>query len=102
MILSRTHGKIKDTWYCELSTPKFSDTNYLSDYCVAMQEHFHREKSCNGDYSSIEHTRMYLANLDYTSFKEDKNSLLQEIRGNKLIESTAKPNLHLMMLTGTT
>ena len=31
MLLSRTHGKIIDIWYCETSTPKFSDTNNLSD-----------------------------------------------------------------------
>ena len=44
---------------------------------------------------------MYLTNLDNPCFKESKNSLLQEIRGNKLADLAAKPNLRLAILPGT-
>ena len=44
---------------------------------------------------------MNLTKLDNPSFQEVKNSLLQEIRGQKLIDSTTKPNLRLTILPGT-
>ena len=87
-----------DSWACELETPKLSDTNSLDDYCIPMQECVTQYKSCNRQHNPIEETRMYLRNLDNLSFKEVKNSLLQELRGQFAEESYLKHNLHLVML----
>ena len=101
MILSRNHGQMIDSWYCETSIPKHSDTNDLSDYCITMQEHVYRDNSCKRDHKYIEQSRMYFTNLDYPSFKEIKNSLLQEVRDLRIVDTDLKPNLRLLMLLGT-
>ena len=79
MRLSHTHGQMIDSWSSEIEIPKCRDTDDLSNYCIAIKEYVHREKSYKRDCSSIEQARMCITNLDRPSFKEVMNSILQEI-----------------------
>ena len=67
---------------------------------MSMQECVTLHHSSGRIYEQIENTTMRLNNFDHPSFKEVKNSLLQEIRGYHSTDRI-KPNLHLMMLPGT-
>ena len=100
VLLCRTHPLMTCTWACDKHIPKFSDANNLSDYCMAMQEHVNLNHSSGITHTQIEKTRMCLNNLDHPSFKEFKNSLLQEMYGRHSTDRT-KPNLCLITLLGT-
>ena len=67
--LGRNDPSMIDTWACDKPIPKHSDTNNVSNYYIAMQEHITLHHSSSRIHNQIEKTTMCLNNVDHPSFK---------------------------------
>ena len=67
--LGRNDSSMIDTWACDKPIPKHSDTNNVSNYYIAMQEHITLHHSSSRIHNQNEKTTMCLNNVDHPSFK---------------------------------